>query len=109
MLRINRGLVATVAALVLFSASPAFAQDSSNDGYNDFGGRVESNVQGDTAGSGGSGGSGGAEQSGVAGTTNADQGGGLPFTGLDLGLLAAGGVMLLGVGLGVRRLATDSR
>ena len=101
MRRINRGLIATVAALVLFSASPAFAQNSSSDGYNDFGGRVESNVQGDTA-------SGGAGDNG-AGTTNAAGEGDLPFTGLDLGLLAAGGAMLLGVGLGVRRLATDTR
>lgn len=31
----------------------------------------------------------------------------LPFTGLDLGLLAAGGVGLLGAGLIVRRLSTD--
>ena len=100
MRRINRGLIASLAALVLFSASPAFAQDTSTEGYNDFGGRVESNVQGDTA-AGGAG--------NEAGTTNAAGEGDLPFTGLDLGLLAAGGAMLLGVGLGVRRLATDTR
>ena len=102
MRRINRGLIASLAALVLFSASPAFAQDSSRDNYNDFGGRVESNVQGDTAAAGSNG-------AAPAGTNNAAGEGDLPFTGLDLGLLAAGGAMLLGVGLGVRRLATDSR
>jgi hypothetical protein len=31
----------------------------------------------------------------------------LPFTGLDLGLLAAGGVVLLGAGLGIRRLSAQ--
>lgn len=34
-------------------------------------------------------------------------GGALPFTGLDLGLLIGGGVLLLAVGAGLRRLARD--
>jgi hypothetical protein len=33
--------------------------------------------------------------------------GSLPFTGLDIGLLAAGGVVLVGAGLAVRRLSTQ--
>lgn len=39
-------------------------------------------------------------------TINADSGS-LPFTGLDVGALAAGGVVLLGAGLFVRRLTAD--
>ena len=34
----------------------------------------------------------------------ADEGGSLPFTGADLGVLAAAGGLLLGLGLGLRRL-----
>jgi hypothetical protein len=105
MRRIHRGLIATLVALALVSASPAFAQVTSQDAYDEIGGRVESNVQG----SSGSPGGGGTDGSDAAGTTAARGGENLPFTGLDLGLLAAGGAMLLGVGLGVRRLAADTR
>ena len=34
--------------------------------------------------------------------------GSLPFTGLDLGLIAAGGLLLLGLGVGMRRLSSQS-
>ncbi len=100
MLRIKRGIIATAASLVLFSASPAFAQTTSNDGYNDFGGRVEANVSGDNGGGGGDGGGG----DGAAGTNSAEASDRLPFTGTDLGLIAGAGIVLLGLGLGVRRL-----
>jgi hypothetical protein len=41
-------------------------------------------------------------------TSSATSAGSLPFTGLDIGALALGGVMLLGAGVAVRRMsATD--
>ena len=42
-------------------------------------------------------------------STSSASTGTLPFTGLDVGLLAAGGGTLLGAGLVVRRLTRDSR
>jgi hypothetical protein len=59
----------------------ALAQQSSVDGYGGGAGGIQSDVEG-----GGGGGS-------------------LPFTGLDLGLLIGGGLQLLAVGFGLRRLA----
>jgi hypothetical protein len=43
-------------------------------------------------------------QQGTGGTGNST-GGGLPFTGFDLGLLTVGGALLLTVGFGLRRVA----
>jgi hypothetical protein len=82
-------------ALMLALATTAFGQ-SSVDGYNDQGGQIQSTV--DQGGSGGG--------DGLAGTTTttADDGGGLPFTGLDVALLAAAGGVLAAAGLGMRRL-----
>jgi hypothetical protein len=48
------------------------------DGYGGFQGGIQSDVEG---------------------------GGSLPFTGLDLGLLIGGGLLLLAIGFGLRRLA----
>jgi len=47
---------------------------------------------------------GGTGQGTKAGSTSAST---LPFTGVDVGLLAAGGAVLLGAGLVVRRLSGD--
>jgi hypothetical protein len=81
-------------ALVLALATTAYGQ-SSVDGYNDQGGQIQSTV--DQGGSGGNG--------GLAGTTTStDSGGSLPFTGLDVVLLAAAGGLLAAAGLGMRRL-----
>ena len=108
-------LAAPAAILALVTAGPAYADDSSVDGYGGPGG----NVQDTLGGSGGGGGNaGGGETLGNApngesvpvGSVNAqgNQGGGggaaLPFTGLDIGLLAAAGAFLLALGLGMRRL-----
>jgi hypothetical protein len=86
-------------ALVLALATTAFGQ-SSVDGYNDQGGQVLSAV--DQGGSGGGGDVAGATTS--ATSPASDDGGSLPFTGLDLALLAAAGGVLVAVGLGMRRL-----
>jgi hypothetical protein len=68
-----------VTAVVVY-APVALAQQSSVDGYGGGAGGIQSEVE-----SGG--------------------GGSLPFTGLDLGLLIGGGLVLLAVGLGLRRFA----
>jgi hypothetical protein len=86
--------VVVAMALVLAMATTAYGQ-SSIDGYNDQGGQIQS-----TVGQGGGGG-GGDETSPVS---TSDEGGSLPFTGLDLALLAAAGGLLAAAGLGMRRL-----
>jgi hypothetical protein len=73
-------------AMALALASPAFGQ-SSVEGYNDNAGQVQSEVNGSPQ---------------VAGETSG--GGSLPFTGLDVALLAGAGALLAGVGVGMRRL-----
>jgi hypothetical protein len=79
-------------ALVLALATTAYGQ-SSIDGYNDQGGQIQS-----TVGQGG----GGGDQTSPVSTT--DDSGSLPFTGLDIALLAAAGGLLAAAGLGMRRL-----
>ena len=71
----------------LVTASAAFAQDPTEQGYGGVGGQVQGGVSG--------GGSGGASGSAS---------GALPFTGLDLILLVAAGLLLLAAGLTLRRL-----
>jgi len=70
-----------LAALTVY-APIALAQQSSVDGYGGGAGGIQSDVEGG--------------------------GGSLPFTGLDLGLLIGGGLLLLAVGFGLRRLARGS-
>jgi hypothetical protein len=78
---------ATVLALAL--ATSAFAQ-SSQDGYIDNKGQIQAQV--DNGGPGGS------------TPVSADSGGTLPFTGLDLAILAVAGGVLVAAGFGMRRL-----
>jgi hypothetical protein len=90
-------LVVALLAFGLVLSTSAYAQ-SSVDGSpgNDQGGQIQS-----TVGQGGGGGGGGDVTSPVS---TSDEGGSLPFTGLDLALLAAAGGLLAAVGLGMRRL-----
>ena len=83
-------IVSTIAVLVLALAfaSVANAQSSSVQGYNDQAGTVQSDVEG----------------GGLSPVSSTDNGGSLPFTGLDLALLAAAGGVLTAAGLGMRRL-----
>jgi len=80
-----------VLALTLALAVPAFGQ-SSVEGYNDEGGQVASQVQG-----------------GDNTPPSTDDGSSLPFTGLDVSLLAAAGCVLVAAGLGMRRLTRAPR
>jgi hypothetical protein len=84
-------VVAVVAALLAFSA-PAFAQ-SSIDGYSNEAGQVQGGVE-----------SNGNTPSGTTPVSAQDTGGALPFTGLDLALLAAAGGVLAAGGVAMRRL-----
>jgi hypothetical protein len=83
-----------VLVLALALASTAVAQTSSQDGYSDDAGQVQSQVQGGQEGA-----------SAPTGNAQAQEEGGLPFTGLDLGLLVGAGCALVVVGFGMRRLA----
>jgi len=75
--------------LALAFATSAFGQ-SSIDGYADEAGQIQAQVADE----------GGAPPSGPTGGEE----GALPFTGLDLGLIGAAGGLLVGAGLGMRRL-----
>jgi hypothetical protein len=105
-------LVVSLAALAAPSA--AMAQSSTCQAYNP----QLCSVSGTSTGSGQSGTPSGTTSgtsattspsgtTGATGTTAGDTSGSLPFTGLDVALLAAGGGMLLGVGLIVRRLSSS--
>ena len=102
--------VFAVFALSLALTAPAFAQ-STEEGYNPIGPSTLQEV--DEGGNGGTTGNGG----GPAGTTASNNPAGdppsetrgtdgstLPFTGLDVALLVGGGVLLLIMGVGMRRL-----
>ena len=85
----------SLAALMMFVAlaipGSAFAADSSVGAYND-----SNQVAGLQEG-------GGSDDGGSSPTTT-DDGGSLPFTGADLGVLAAAGGFLLLLGFGLRRM-----
>jgi hypothetical protein len=89
-----RTLVATTTIVfgVLVWVSLALAGDSAVSGYAGQAGGIEDQV----------------ETSAAVGTGGVvETGGALPFTGLDLGLLVAGGLLLLGAGLVMRRLGRE--
>jgi hypothetical protein len=93
--------IACALALILALATTAYGQ-SSVDGYNDQGGQIQTTV--DNGGGSGGDGLAGATDPVTTTTTTADDGGSLPFTGLDVALLAAAGGVLAAAGLGMRRL-----
>lgn len=86
-------LVLAVVALALVVAVPAYGQGAVSDAYGGHGNGVLGAVN-----SGGNG-------SPPAQVAQSSSGGSLPFTGLDVGLLALGGCALVGVGVGLRRFA----
>jgi len=90
-------LLMAVVAVALAVAAPAYAQNAVSDAYAGKGGGIVGTVEsgnGPTAST--------PQQVKVANTSG---NGSLPFTGLDIGLLAFGGVALVGVGVGLRRFA----
>lgn len=94
-------LLMAVVALALVVAVPAYGQDAVGDTYGGKGGGIVGTV--DSGNSGGEGPSAPAPQQTQVASTSDE--GSLPFTGLDIGLLALGGVALVGVGVGLRRFA----
>ncbi len=86
--------LALVLMLALVFAVPALAQDATQDGYSSDGPQAIEQTGGNGTSAGGSSGSG----------SSANGAAELPFTGVDLMLIAGLGVGLLGVGLGMRRL-----
>jgi hypothetical protein len=99
-MQVKKTLATAIAVAMLVFPAAAFAQ-SAEDAYRPQG-QIEQDVEGDQGGVGGSpgagGGSGGDNAAGSSGS-------GLPFTGVDVALLAGAGALLLGAGVGMRRLA----
>jgi hypothetical protein len=84
-------LLTVVVAFALFTVAPAFGADAVTDAYGGRGGGVLGAVD-----SGGN---------GSPPAQVAESSGSLPFTGADVGLLALGGALLVGVGVGLRRIS----
>jgi hypothetical protein len=100
MTRMKRLLaVVGATALLAFAAPAAFAQ-SGSEGYS--GSNVVAGLDQGGSGGGDTGQVAAAQTTPVQATT--DEGGSLPFTGADLGVLAAAGGILLSLGYGLRRL-----
>lgn len=99
----NTRLTIFLAAFVLSLglAAPAMAQ--TGDGYSEEGAVAETQ----TGGPNGGGPTGGGKNVRATGTANAS--GNLPFSGLDLGLIAGSGVLLLGAGVGMRLLTRGAQ
>lgn len=93
-------LFAAVVVMASLAAVPAYAQSSVGDGYAGRGSGVLGAVT-----HGGGGGTPTPQVVSSTGNTSSGSGSSLPFTGLDVGLLALGGVALVVVGVGLRRFA----
>jgi len=85
-------LGALVCALLLFAAPAAFAQTSAQSGYSTPAGNVQQQL-------------GGANDAPRPSKVAQNRGGTLPFTGLDLGLVARAASALLAIALAARRLS----
>jgi hypothetical protein len=90
-------LLMAVVAVVFALAAPAYAQNATSDAYAGKGGGIVGTVD---SGNGPS-----ASTPQQVQVASSNDSGSLPFTGLDIGLLAVGGVALVGVGIGLRRFA----
>jgi hypothetical protein len=91
MTRMKKFLAVMGATALLAFAAPAAFAESGSEGYG--GSNVVAGLE-----------QGGGSDTGAPVQAVADEGASLPFTGADLGVLAAAGGLLLGLGLGLRRL-----
>jgi hypothetical protein len=94
-------LILAVVAVAFTATAPAYGASATGDAYGGNGGGILGAVE---QGGGGNAG-GGASTPAPAQVQVASTESTLPFTGLDLGLLAIGGIALVGVGVGLRRFA----
>ncbi len=96
--QMKTGFTSILAVLVLglVLAAPAFAQTAGQDGYNDTARQVQAQVDDDSTAP-------------VAVTGSNGGGGSLPFTGLDVALIAGAGMLLAAVGFGLQRLTQAPR
>jgi hypothetical protein len=97
-------LAGTISAVMFLGAPSAMAAPSAQSGYSKPGGIIQTEID-----------NGGGDHNPAAVTENSTPGGvtethsgSLPFTGLDVVLVAAAGGVLLALGLGMRRLARSS-
>jgi hypothetical protein len=112
MRRVTTKLAALTTVFSLAVAAPVYAEDSSVEGYGGPGGKIEDTIgprggEGESGAGDTLGGQPGAGREAVPiaeVSSPGDEGGALPFTGLDIGLLAAAGALLLALGIGMRRL-----
>jgi hypothetical protein len=88
-MRLRNITIGLALCLALFVAAPAFAQSSAENGYSQPAGSVQQQV-----------GSSGSDDHSAKSSS-----GQLPFTGLDIALVAAAGGVLLAIGFGIRRLS----
>lgn len=97
--RPNTKRAASLLALIIVAAlalpSVALAQSSSVSGYGGNGGETQGVLGASNAG--------GPSGDGAAGSTTASDSGTLPFTGLDLTMMIAGGLILVAAGVGIAR------
>ena len=95
--------VALLALSAMLMPASAFAQAGpAQDAYGDEGPQIQEQIDN-------SGGGGGGPEETVTPAAESDQGGDLPFTGLDLALVVGAGGLLVAMGLGMRRLTRPSR
>jgi hypothetical protein len=92
MTRFKKLLAVVGAAALLALSAPAVYAQSGSEGYG--GSNVVAGLEQ----------GGGDDSGGPTAAATTDEGGSLPFTGADLGVLAAAGGLLLGLGFGLRRL-----
>jgi hypothetical protein len=91
-----RNSLAIAGVVALLAPAAAFAQSSSDQSYGGPGNVVAGLQQGSGGGGGG--------QAATPSPPNTSKAESLPFTGSDLGVLAAAGGLLLALGFGLRRL-----
>jgi hypothetical protein len=102
-MRLNmKFLAGMISAALLLVAPSAYAATSAQRGYSQPGGTVQTQLN-----NGGGNQPGAATQTTVVSTPEnaAAKGSSLPFTGLDLVLVVAAGGLLIGLGVGIRRLS----
>ena len=89
-MRLRNITIGLALCVALFVAAPAFGQSSAENGYSQPAGSVQQQL-----------GNNGSDDH----AATKDSGGQLPFTGLDIALVAAAGGVLLAIGFGIRRLS----